>query len=96
MHTARTDFSLAAMGGKLYAVSGDTSGRGVKGATGEVESYDPLTNQWTVLDGPAGTLFSPRVFCTAVVVTMARGSPCTDPSQLPPAQGGKSGFAHAE
>ena len=61
MKEARTDFALASMGGKLYAISGDTSG--TKTMTDKVEVYDPFTDAWTVLEGDAGRLHTARCFC---------------------------------
>ena len=48
MSTPRESFGLAALGGYLYAVSGNTAG-GVGGGvlTSSAERYDPLTDAWS-------------------------------------------------
>lgn len=46
MSTGRSRFALvAAQGGQLFAIGGETNG----GVVGSIERYDPATDQWTIL-----------------------------------------------
>jgi N-acetylneuraminic acid mutarotase len=60
MPTARAHHAFVAAAGKLYAIGGDT-GPNNSGATAVVESYDPLTNQWTA----RASMSTPRAFLAA-------------------------------
>lgn len=64
MSEPRTDFALAALDGKLYAVSGDISGS--KTFTRGVEEYDPACDKWISLP-PVG---SARCFCSATTLVL--------------------------
>ncbi len=85
MHFARGGHALVGLGGRLYALGGNTS----RGNVAAVEAYDPIANTWTVV----ASLPSPRNhvsgFAAGGTVCVAGGrSPttarvdCLDPGSL--------------
>lgn len=70
MTTARTQLVAAAVGGKLYALGGNTG----SGTSGEVEVYDPGNNTWT----SKTPLSPPRPFLSASALNGLIYAPTVD------------------
>jgi hypothetical protein len=105
MREPRTDFAMASMGGKLYAVSGDTTGTGRKGyLTPDVEVYDPFTNEWTTMEQHGTTsanfpgehqvncLHTGRCYNSAVTLRIPRHEAVESVLNGLPSNGGAPGF----
>ena len=72
MHFARGGHALVALGGRLYALGGNTS----RGNVAAVEAYDPIANTWTVI----ASLPSPRNHVSGFA---AGGTVCVAGGRLP-------------